>query len=368
MTEVEKYIGIYNTPTLYPTYGHSNHGEKAIPLIIKWNVSSIIDVGCGYNEFLNLIKTQINGLPTLGVDFACPGADLIANADNLPVKDKEYDLLSAFDTLEHIPIGLVNKTLKEFNRVSKKFIFSISFVDSKNKWKGETLHPTVRSEDWWIHEIIKAGGISIKKWGRYIYGNWQTMPKIKSTSKVILVGNGPNILSEPKGHIIDSYDEIVRFNNFQIQNYENFTGSKTTLWSTFFKADSPMAEKHDRILCTHEKDVPNIAHKNVYHISSIFYNKIWNDVRRRVQWSKGLTADNEPKLLATSGLMVAAWFLNVIEVDTIDLIGFDHFSKEKSGMHHYWINKSFKRPSEHNGDIEKQMFGDLVLAGRVRYI
>lgn len=368
MNEVEKYIGIYNSPDKYPTYGHSNHGNKSLPLISKWLPASIVDVGCGYNEFINEIKTLYPTIDAIGVDFACPGADIIANAETLPFTYKQYSILSAFDTLEHIPNELVQKTLREFNRVSKKFIFSISYVESKNKWQGHTLHPTVRSEDWWMHEIVKAGGIAVKKWGRYIYGQWQDMPNIHNNTKVILVGNGPNILTEERGEIIDSYDEIVRFNNFHIDGYERFTGSKTTLWSTFFKADSPVAEKHDRILCTHEKDTPSIPHKEVYHISSIFYNKIWNDVKRRVQWAKGLTQDHEPKLLATSGLMVAAWILNVLEVDTIDLVGFDHFSKEKSGLHHYWINKSFKRPAEHNGDIERLMFADLAAAGRVRYI
>lgn len=368
MTEVEKYIGIYNTPTKYPTYGHSNHGEKSIPLICKWNIKSIIDIGCGYNEFIQLIKDKIPNIPALGVDFACPGADVIANADALPLENKTYDLLSAFDALEHIPLHLVGKTLKEFNRVSNRFIFSISYVESKNKWQGETLHPTVRSEEWWMHEIVKAGGLAIKKWGRYIYGQWQPMPPIPKSSKIILVGNGPNILENPKGSLIDSYDEVVRFNNFHIEGFEQFTGTKTTLWSTFFKADSPMAEKHDRILCTHEKDIPTIPHTEVFHISALFYNKIWNDLKRRVQWYKGLNHDEEPKLLVTSGLMVATWFLNVLEIETIDLIGFDHFSKEKSGLHHYWINRSFKKPAEHNGDIEKLMFGDLLRAGRIQYI
>ena len=33
---------------------------------------------------------------------------------------------------------------------------------------------------------------------------------------VIIIGNGPSITDEPMGDWIDSFDEVVRFNNFKL--------------------------------------------------------------------------------------------------------------------------------------------------------
>ncbi len=55
-------------------------------------------------------------------------------------------------------------------------------------------------------------------------------------------------------------------------------------------------------------------------------------------------------------------------VKQITLVGFDHFKKDRSRLHHYWINKTTTRPKEHDGDAEELLFQELVKAGRVRYI
>ena len=45
-------------------------------------------------------------------------------------------------------------------------------------------------------------------------------------SEIILVGNGPSILENELGSEIDSFDKVVRFNNFEIEGYEKHVGSK----------------------------------------------------------------------------------------------------------------------------------------------
>jgi hypothetical protein len=47
-----------------------------------------------------------------------------------------------------------------------------------------------------------------------------------------VVGNSPLLLETKKGHFIDKSDHIVRFNDFQIDGYRDFTGSKTSVWMT----------------------------------------------------------------------------------------------------------------------------------------
>lgn len=44
--------------------------------------------------------------------------------------------------------------------------------------------------------------------------------------RVVLVGNGTPI--RPLGHVVDAYDIVVRFNNFQIKGFEELIGTRTT--------------------------------------------------------------------------------------------------------------------------------------------
>ena len=48
--------------------------------------------------------------------------------------------------------------------------------------------------------------------------------------KIILIGNGQSVCDKRLGPIIDSFETVVRFNNFQIEDFEEFTGRKTTIW------------------------------------------------------------------------------------------------------------------------------------------
>lgn len=53
----------------------------------------------------------------------------------------------------------------------------------------------------------------------------------KTNPSIILVGNGASVGQHQIGHIIDSFDEVVRFNNYQTEGHEAFCGSKTTIWA-----------------------------------------------------------------------------------------------------------------------------------------
>lgn len=54
-----------------------------------------------------------------------------------------------------------------------------------------------------------------------------------------VVGNSPISLEKMNGDKIDSAECVVRFNNFQQLNYENFVGKKTDVWVTGGGVQSP---------------------------------------------------------------------------------------------------------------------------------
>ena len=46
--------------------------------------------------------------------------------------------------------------------------------------------------------------------------------------RIIIVGNSPNILKSKKGYLIDMFDEVIRFNNYEY--LKDNTSLKTTIW------------------------------------------------------------------------------------------------------------------------------------------
>ena len=359
-TEREKYEGIYNSAS-GKRYGHKNHGKNFIPFIKEWQPKSLVDIGCGYNEFVK--ETKLLGIDSIGVDFACRDADIIADAKNLPFENKKFDVLTSFDMLEHLLPSEVKIVLKEFSRVSNRFVFSISYQPSVWKWKGQTLHPTVMPEEWWICRIVELGGTHIKKIGRYITGNWTESNIFPKPSNCCLVGNGPSAIYGNHGKDIDSFDEVIRFNAFDTLGFEAHVGTKTTLWSTFGRGVVPANNKKpDRAIYIHgENGTPSLDVKKVFFIPRFIFNHLTYVIRKKNE-------NSQNNIIPSSGLLVCWWLLNVVEVEKIYLIGFDHFQKDNNKRHHYWEPKAFGKPKEHSSDIEHSMFSEWNKQGRVVYL
>jgi SAM-dependent methyltransferase len=174
MKEIDKYNFIYSNPDQYRGYGKTNHGLGSLDLIKSNPPKSLLDVGCGFNNFCQIIKSKFN-INAIGIDFACKEADIVCSALNLPFDNKFFDLITSFDMLEHLLPEEVPACLKELSRVSNRFIFSICYRPSVITCFGENLHPTVKNENWWINEITLAGGVAINKFKNFIYGDWKTL-------------------------------------------------------------------------------------------------------------------------------------------------------------------------------------------------
>jgi len=160
--EREKYLKIYTSRDSVKMdkkkrkqYGYSNHGSVTYPYLDSLKIESLVDIGCGYNEFCTYIKEKYK-ITAVGVDFACPGADIIASSCDLPFKDKKFDVLTSFDMMEHLPQDYIDITLKEFSRVSNRLILSICYKQVKTRIDNERLHLTVKKKEWWVEKIKKV--------------------------------------------------------------------------------------------------------------------------------------------------------------------------------------------------------------------
>jgi len=168
--ERSKYIQIMSTTN----YGSSNHGKKAYEMVKSMRPSFIVDFGCGKNTFIKDMKEfGINGV---GVDFAAKEADVKRPMHDTLIKPGTADLVTAFDSMEHLLPEEVDDVLNEMKRVAKpsaKFIFSISTVPSNVLVNEENLHPTVREKEWWKNKINRIAIVDQNSQNGYITGKFR---------------------------------------------------------------------------------------------------------------------------------------------------------------------------------------------------
>lgn len=169
--EVKKYTRLFEANR--KNYGHTNHGKKAVPYILNvLKPESLIDLGCGYNEFVRMIKEH--GIDAIGVDFACSGADLCAPMHEVPV-ERRFDLVTSFDALEHCITEEIPEIIAEFKRLAPQFLVSISSAqETKNRGvRGEPLHITVKKVGWWVNQFRKQGANIVRVPDtQYLLGTW----------------------------------------------------------------------------------------------------------------------------------------------------------------------------------------------------
>lgn len=100
---------------------------------IKWipnDTSNLLDIGCGNGAFLYFLEKEKPHIKCTGFERSVMAIKMklchseIMNGDiiSLPFKNEEYDIVTLFEILEHLPYNTFNIALKEIQRVSKKYI------------------------------------------------------------------------------------------------------------------------------------------------------------------------------------------------------------------------------------------------------
>ncbi len=185
----------------------STHANAGAYLIWRWfPVHTTLDVGCAFGWFVEA-QREI-GIEAFGVDVsqfaidhASPGAHGHVRYGNLvrrlPFSTGEVELVSAFETLEHVPPRGVPKALQEIRRVASKYVVAtipsfgpnehgpggwfdvkvrperldhyrslgdgytgpVPYADLYRDERGEPVegHLTIASFDWWTDRFREAG-------------------------------------------------------------------------------------------------------------------------------------------------------------------------------------------------------------------
>lgn len=347
--ERDKYLWIYNGGSR--SYGKRNHGSETYQLILDIKPKTLLDVGCGKGIFVEWAKSQ--GIDATGMDFAS-GYGVKGDILDMPFDDNSFDMVTAFDALEHLRPETLETGLNEMARVSKKWwVLSIGYGPSKIKTPDGkmSLHPiATRRQEWWTPIFSKYGEITYRgltRGGRnpYIFCD------LTRKGKLLLIGNGPSVLKHEAGKAIDNYDGVVaRFNQYRIKGYEKYVGKRTDYWIT------------NRVNKRHFKDYQRVFISSIRDRNE--ENPIYIALREKYlkpeyfpEWAYEETIKAIGTIHHSSGAVAATSFSRDFEVY---LHGFDSFQ----GVNHY--GDSIPACPSHKPEKESAYFTKLIVEEKAK--
>lgn len=147
--EQKKYEKVFNA---HPDrYGIAVHGRPSFPWVSSHGKAPVYDFGCGRNHYIRELKEKWN-TTGLGIDIACQEADVIAPMWEVPLPSHSAAVLTAFDSLEHLPPERVEATFLEMSRLAQPgapFCFSIESRPHRCKRTHQVLHLSPHPLSWW---------------------------------------------------------------------------------------------------------------------------------------------------------------------------------------------------------------------------
>ncbi len=126
-----------------------------IPMLVRRDISSILDLGCGDGKSMAMIKSRRNIIQAVGVDIFAPDLDLARKRgvhDKYVLQDvrkvnfpkKSFDLVLSSHVIEHLPKSDADKFIKSMESMAKKEVIIATPI-------GETYHPAVGGNVYQIH-------------------------------------------------------------------------------------------------------------------------------------------------------------------------------------------------------------------------
>lgn len=113
--------------------------------LLRLGPSRVLEVGPGAGVFKRLAELYGITLETLDVDPEL-GPDHVGSATELPFADGAYDVVCAFQVLEHLPYETALKAFSEMVRVSRSAVL-ISLPDAQMVWPYRVYVPGIGSKN-----------------------------------------------------------------------------------------------------------------------------------------------------------------------------------------------------------------------------
>ena len=193
----------------------------------------------------------------------------------------------------------------------------------------------------------------------------QLLRKVISAKSFCVVGNAPNEFGKHKGKLIDSFETVIRFNDFSLEFSQDY-GKKVDIW----------------VRAAIDEVIETLEEKNKESFRIIFYRNIGKKNKKSVNYLEkhnkkflAFPASYERDLskILHSPPSTGLLFLYILKENGFRLknnvFGFAFFDKatlEKYGNHHYYNIKSQKKSvgidlAKHNWAVEKKFFNSYIL-------
>jgi ubiquinone/menaquinone biosynthesis C-methylase UbiE len=166
LTQKELYEQLHGDPE--SVYGKGSHGGGTQDFLK--GCESLLDIGAGRSFYAQQMKDELKLKRAVVTDIsnaACIyqlGKGMMALQcdvlEGLPFGEDEFDAVTAFDCLEHLPKDGLRFVLKEMRRVAKKvMVITVPEIQANGRGPGgEVLHLTVEPLQWWSRYIQKVLG------------------------------------------------------------------------------------------------------------------------------------------------------------------------------------------------------------------
>lgn len=183
--------------------------------------------------------------------------------------------------------------------------------------------------------------------------------------KVLFIGNGPSVLDHQIGHIIDDIDFVVRFNNFQINNYHKFVGTKTNLIARRSCDDILLHDPPSHGILNFITHCPLASGMRIVEKQlRVYYGERLTSVPESVCRILGeqMGLDQPVKERASIGGLCVGWFAGKwAEVKWPKLIGAEFYIHGFDGgkMNKHYFTKPPRDAHYHNGEKESKYIAAL---------
>ncbi len=136
----------FHASNIYGTGG--KNFPYVLPHVLALSPSSLVDYGAGRSDIALWLGKAVGAASVARFDPAVPGIDRIPEG--------QFDVVTSFDVLEHIPDNELDAVLAEMAGMARHALLVIDIAPAKAILSdGRNAHVTLHEESWWQARLSK---------------------------------------------------------------------------------------------------------------------------------------------------------------------------------------------------------------------